>query len=160
MAAQDSIPSTDEQSEAPLLTLNEHMLSSMRIKVKLYTIIQIGVSLMFWIWALVNILKDGEFDAGVVSFVFPFFAGICGYVSTSKSYEKMLFVNLHLGLTVAGHFLVTLNYLGGALISGVSMGFRIYCIIFTGLWFISWVLFGIWAWQWRKISKQSAKFNM
>eukprot|EP01084_Bolivina_argentea_P286489 491453_1 len=159
MTEQESTPNKGEESGAPLLdtTSDPNVLTPMRIKVKVYTIVQMLVSLIFWIWALVNILRDLGFDAGVISFVFPFFAGICGYVSTSKGYQKMLFVNIHLLLTVFGHFLVTLNYLAGVFVSGVSQDFKIYCAVFTGLWFVSWILCSFWAWKWRKMSKQYAE---
>ena len=85
------------------------------------------------------------FDAGVVSFVFPAVAGVCGFFSTKKSKgSQMLYANVHVGLTIFGDLLVALNYLIGAIIPGLPLGFKIYCAIFTALWFISGIICG-WA---------------
>ena len=132
-----------------------------KMRVKLYSIIQIIVALMFWIWALINIMKGQVFDAGVISFIFPFFAGIFGYLSTYKikqQQERLLYVNLHLGLTIFGHFLVTLNYFGGILLAPYY-AYYIYCIVFTAIWGISWILFTLFALKWRKIRKQYINYN-
>ena len=99
------------------------------------------------------------FDLGVVSFAFPLFAGIFGYLSTNSSRIKsktMLNVNVHLGLTIFGHFFVTINYALGALISydDDMNGYFIYCVVFTVLWGISWIGISILAYKWRKEFKQ------
>lgn len=154
---EDLLQNTDRESVA----VDPNTLTPWRIKVKLYTLCQIGVSLMFWIWALVNILKGRGFDLGVVSFLFPLFAGIFGYLSTNSSRIKsksMINVNLHLILTIFGHLFVTINYGLGAVISYIRdhnmNGYFIYCVVFTGLWAISWILVSIWAYKWRNEFKQ------
>ena len=148
----------EEQSEDIIIDANT--LTPWRIRVKLYSICQIVISLMFWIWALVNILRRGGFDLGVISFLFPLFAGIFGYLSTNSSRIKsktMFNVNIHLGLTIFGHFFVTINYALGAVITygdDNMRGYFIYCLIFTALWAVSWILISILAYKWRNEFKQ------
>ena len=120
-----------------------------------YTLGQIVISLIFWAWALANILRGQGFDLGVISFALSFIAGILGITSVfSKGDRQKLLANLHLAMTAIGHLIVTLNYLAGAIIGAqVSVGFQIYCAVFTGLWFLSTIVLTIWANQWRKVVK-------
>lgn len=144
--------------------IDPNTLTPLRIKVKLYSLTQIIVSLTFWVWALINILvRDYPFDAGVISFAFSFFAGVIGWISTQNINKQqikrsLLYANIHFGLTIFAHFLVTLNYIAGV-IGAPNTGYMIYCIIFTALWAISGVLFSIIAFKWRSILKKYATYN-
>lgn len=126
-------------------------LATWRNIVKTCSICQIVISTTFWIWALVNILRKQTFNLGVISFLFPLCAGIFGCLSTRS---KTIFnATRYFELTLFGHFVVTLNYALGAVISydndNYTEGFFMYCTISTMLWFISWIYLSQVALRWR-----------
>lgn len=128
----------------------------LRYEIMISSLIQVLVSLTFWIWALINCFNEG-FDLGVISFMLPLFAGLYGYSTTryiinprNKVLKNWAFYGkIHYWLTLFGHLFVSINYLLGALLSK-DKEFVIYCIIFTILWLIIGILFTYWAYKWKE----------
>ena len=127
----------------------------LRFKVIISSLVLIIISLIFWIWALINCFKDG-IDLGVLSFLFPFFGGLFG-ISTTKFIvnprnrvmkQWSFYAKMHLYLTSFGCFIVAANYFLGVLLAQ-HKGYLIYCIIFTILWIIAGVIFTKWGYKWK-----------
>lgn len=93
-------------------------------------------AVIFWIWAIVNSVKKGIFDLGMVSFFTVILSS--SYLLTpqgrSPGATAMYVVPL-------SHAFVAVNYgLGAYLSLGVKMfprKFGIYCVVFTFLWLAS-----------------------
>ena len=119
------------------------------LRTKTVSILQIVVSIVFWIWAIVNIVTDKvPFDAGVVSFLVPMAAGICGLKSAASNGEKRKSAGkFHIIFTVSGHLVVAANYALGVWLAP-NMGYMIYCIVCAALWAITGIVFTIWGKQW------------
>ena len=120
------------------------------------SMIQMTVSFIFWMWALINIVSGrASFDLGVVTFIFPFIAGLSGYLSVSL--QRSIFVNLYLILTIFGHAIVTYNYCDGAGYFSKEGDKKLvaYTAIFAGIWFTSLTLYGRLAYEWRNIYNQT-----
>ena len=113
-----------------------------------FSLLFILISLIFWIWAIINTTQSssGGFDAGVISFLLVLITHSIllirqwqrnGIPSTTSKCPPYTIVGTHL--------LVTLNYLVGVyaalatdLISDERRtGFAVYCAIAAILWFVS-----------------------
>lgn len=120
-------------------------------RTRVVSLLQISVSLVFWIWAIVNTVsgKAKPVDGGVISFLFPMMAGIFGWKSLSGHDPTKKMAKFSMAFTAVGHVLVSLNYVLGIVVAP-NDAFMWYCITMTSLWAISGIVFTIWAVQWIK----------
>ena len=119
--------------------------SSSSLQQRNFSIIFIIISLIFWIWAIVNTIKNHRLDLGIVSFL-----------SVLITHSILLFFCHHhqsdnnsncASCAVLGtHLFVTLNYLLGVYVAlwtdiefkpERQIGFAIYCGVAALLWLIS-----------------------
>eukprot|EP01084_Bolivina_argentea_P027248 50661_1 len=142
--------------------VNNEEFYSLKEKIQYCSIIQVIVSLIFWIWALLNVLRGtNNFDSGCVLFVLSLVSGMFGFASMNlspsspqkKKRRALSFAHLNLGMTICSHILIALSYFGAAIMIRVT-GFQIYCVISGILWSIALIPFTIWQVQWRKKLKQ------
>ena len=113
-----------------------------------FSISFIIISLIFWIWAIINTIQN-SFDAGVISFLTVLITHSIILVSRWKqrgTRRTAISSKCASWSIVGSHLLVTLNYLGGIyaavatdLIEPPSKrtGFAIYCGVAALIWFIS-----------------------
>ena len=112
-----------------------------RKRLRAFALVTLGTSIFFWGWAVLNTIKmDGDIDLGVVSFLTVMVSSSYLLVRTTDG-KKTLPVS-HLGkvLVTVTHVLVALNYALGSVfafhwLDPIKVGFGIYCIVFTFLWF-------------------------
>mmetsp|Transcript_21356 Transcript_21356/g.34191 ORF Transcript_21356/g.34191 Transcript_21356/m.34191 type:complete len:149 (+) Transcript_21356:2097-2543(+) len=131
----------------------------LRNKVLVYCALQMLCSLIFWPWALYNVLIVGEdnisvhggIDFGIFSFPFIFFAGLNGLTSIRNPHVTIATKHAfaHLLLTIVGHCAVTLNYIAGAILGKDNDAYMIYCSIAAVLFAATGALFSVWAYQWK-----------
>ena len=113
-----------------------------------FSITFIIISLIFWIWAIINTIQN-SFDAGVISFLTVLITHSIILVSRWKqrgTRRTSTSSKCASWSIVGSHLLVTLNYLGGIyaavatdLIEPPSKraGFAIYCGVAAVIWFFS-----------------------
>lgn len=115
-------------------------------KLNKFSKVIMGVSLLFWCWAVKNTVKtrggkDFQFDLGIVSFFLSGSSALYIYKITCKGVKG--FKNpgtMGRNLVVGAHIIVTINYALGAYLSlilnpnQIYYNFLYYCVIFTFLW--------------------------
>ena len=127
-------------------------------RIRIISSLQIIVSLIFWVWAMFNILNGKlPFDCGIISFVIPPVAGIFGLKSVQSNHRagRGDIAKRHYRCTVYGHGLVTLNYIGGSFLPEFS---TICCFVSALLWTAAGFVFTRWIHQWiRWLHSQKKK---
>ena len=120
------------------------------------------VGLIFWFWALYNviILKDNSssvhngIDFGIFSMIFLIFCGIYGISSVKSSHIsiqlKFSFANLI--MTPISHILIILNFIGGLILSPTKH-YSIFCLIFIIGFIISLIHQYYCSYKWYKSTK-------
>jgi hypothetical protein len=126
---------------------------------KIYSIIIGIIAIVFWIWAIINTIQNQIIDGGIISFLTVIISNIYIFYLTltltttttttrsnnnqnQNNNDRRRSLQLQSICTswcvVGSHMFVTLNYLGGIIVSLyiASIGQVIYCIIFTILWMI------------------------
>ena len=114
-------------------------------------------ALVFWPWALYNVLKlredspsvHGGIDFGILSFPFLFFAGLNGLTSIRNPHITIATKHAmaHVILTAIAHTLVTINYIAGGIIG--KDYYSLYCYVAAVVFAITGVIFTYYAWKWK-----------
>eukprot|EP00536_Pseudo-nitzschia_multiseries_P009148 jgi/Psemu1/22469/gm1.22469_g len=111
-------------------------------QLRLFAILTGIAAFAFWVWAILNTVRNeamrNGFDLGVISFLTVMCTSSYVLYLTRTNSERLR-DTCTTGLVVASHALVALNYAGGivfafAMFSPVKIGFGIYCIVFMNLW--------------------------
>ena len=118
------------------------MSSSSQQQQRNFSILFTAVSLIFWIWAVINTVHNHSLDLGTISFLSVLITHSILLSSCCQSNN-----NCGASYAILGtHLFVTLNYLLGIYVAlGTDMiqpperqsGFAIYCGVAALLWFIS-----------------------
>ena len=126
-------------------------------RVRQYTVLQIAVSFVFWVWAIINSISD-PIDLGAVTFFTVICAGVAGQISlrTNSDQSARTSSTVHMILTPLSHMLVCANYLLSVLVqdfkSKTRTGYRWIAAI---AWFLTGVVFSYIAIQWRNRVKEN-----
>eukprot|EP01083_Nonionella_stella_P169985 577545_1 len=103
------------QNNPDMDIVNNEEFYSLKEKIQYCSIIQVIVSLIFWIWALLNVLRGtNNFDSGCVLFVLSLVSGMFGFASMNlspsspqkKKRRALSFAHLNLGMTICSHILI------------------------------------------------------
>lgn len=118
--------------------------------------VQIAVSIPFWIYAIINTVLQRAtampVDWGTFTFLLPLVAGVSGWKSVSGHNYRKKMAKIHMWFTVIGHTVLTLNYIIGIVVAYV-LNYTVLLINFTTfafLWAITGIIFTIWGVQWMK----------
>ena len=132
----------------------------LRDKVMMYCVFQMLCAIVFWSWAMYNVLIEREksvsvhngIDYGILTFPFLFFAGLNGLTSIRNPHVTIATKHAfaHLILTIIGHLLVTANYIAGAILAKHNHGYIIYCGIAAIFFLMTMIPFTMWAWKWKQ----------
>ena len=147
--------------------LNDKIYSNfvgLKCRVMVYCIIEIGFAIALLIWSIYNSIQY-SFDIGVISFIFPLFAGIFGILSTkmiknpkNKYLTKgKIFGKIHFIILIIAHFMGALHYIGelwGEMHcngGNVKKSLQTMYIIGFIAWVITGFIFGVWADDWTSL---------
>ena len=113
---------------------------------RLFSSFSIFVSLIFWVWAIVNTIQN-TFDLGILSFLSVLITHSILLVKGCKDDHEVGNSSTRASVAVLGsHTFVTINYLGGIYVALATdliepperqKGFAIYSGVAAFLWFIS-----------------------
>ena len=161
-----SLPSSKEDNPIIIEKEDDSLLHHLNI-VKFVSIAQMLISLIFWIWALINIISGKDviswklpFDGGIISLCGPFIAGIFGFKSTRKYYgiddddedneRRLVMANRYFWCTLFGHGIVAIHY-ALSIPLATERDLQIYFYTFTVLWLLSLAFCGFVAHKWRQV---------
>ena len=117
--------------------------SSSSLQQRNFSIIFIIISLIFWIWAIVNTIKNHRLDLGIVSFLSVLITHILLFCYHHQSNANS---NCASCAVLCTHLFVTLNYVLGVYVAlwtdiefkpERQIGFAMYCGVAALLWLIS-----------------------
>lgn len=123
-------------------------------KTKVVSMVQIAVSIPFWIYAIINTVLQRAtampVDWGTITFLLPLVAGVSGWKSVSGHNYRKKMAKIHMWFTVIGHTVLTLNYILGIVLGLNHTVFLIYSTTSAFPWAITEIIFTIWGVQWMK----------
>mmetsp|Transcript_21145 Transcript_21145/g.51063 ORF Transcript_21145/g.51063 Transcript_21145/m.51063 type:complete len:150 (+) Transcript_21145:133-582(+) len=115
-------------------------------KLQLYfSLAAISISAVFWVWAILNTTRSGNFDLGVASFLTVLIAHTILFYHRWRQRGLSISSKCAAIAILGTHLFVAVNYFLGCFIAVMTdllpaekqTGFGIYCGIFGILWFIS-----------------------
>eukprot|EP00515_Schizochytrium_aggregatum_P008086 CAMPEP_0202072546 /NCGR_PEP_ID=MMETSP0964-20121228/2489_1 /ASSEMBLY_ACC=CAM_ASM_000500 /TAXON_ID=4773 /ORGANISM="Schizochytrium aggregatum, Strain ATCC28209" /LENGTH=152 /DNA_ID=CAMNT_0048639587 /DNA_START=40 /DNA_END=498 /DNA_ORIENTATION=+ len=86
------------------------------LKAKVYNALLVVAGGLFWVLALNNIVSGrAPQDGGIAIFLFPFFAGVTGFMLLAGKQKTSCFIKTHFLLVAFGVFFSVVGFVGGAI---------------------------------------------
>ena len=133
----------------------------LRDQVLVYSAIQMLCGIIFWSWAVYNVLKlreesnsvhDNGIDYGIFVFPFLFFAGLNGMTSIRNPHVTIAIkhAKAHVILTGTAHCMVTIAYIIGGITATSDHDHKIYCYVAAVCYALTGGLFTFLGVRWKQ----------